>query len=686
MRMTKTIVTCVCLAVVGAGTGCDKGQGTGLLAISLTGSDNLAPESASRLEFTFSNAPSRAYTRQRFPAPGNKPLAVELPGLPAGRQVLDLRALDTGNCLVAKATKTVDIVAGKRIDATVVVERVDGACSDAGSPTVDGAASAGTPEVGSADDVAVVPDALPDVHRDDTGLRADGADTRGSGGAGGSGVGSGGAGGQGGGAATGGTVGTATGGTVGAGGAATGGQSTGDASSGGAAGSAGQDGPSDAAGPDTPPASVTLQVSMQGTGTGSITGPGVDCGKTCTGSYPEGTKVTLVANPDSMSVFLGWIGGNCGDIVRCEVTMTKTMTVVAQFGGPETLTIARTGAGTGSVVADSGDIACGDKCSGQYKLGTDVNLTAAPGDTGSAFAGWTGACTGIGNCRVTMSQARQVTAVFTWKFTQVGAGYQHTCAVRAGGQVVCWGAGSKPGDSAGQAIPPAGSFSSVSAGGSHTCGIRTDGSVACWGSNQFQQATPIAGTFQSLSAGWDFTCGIQASGSVACWGSNGYNQATPPPGTFTAISAGTYHGCGIQSSGTLACWGASDAVVNLGQATPPAGQFTSVSAAVYHTCAVASGVATPVTCWGNNLDNQASPPTGSFQSVSVNNQISCGLRSNGSVACWGNIAGLPDLQSPPAGPFSQLSTGSLHACALRASGGLVCFGNNDVGQTDLPAK
>ncbi len=58
----------------------------------------------------------------------------------------------------------------------------------------------------------------------------------------------------------------------------------------------------------------------------------------------------------------------------------------------------------------------------------------------------------------------------------VSAGSHHTCAVRASGEVVCWGA-----NGAGQTETAPGSYRSVGAGGSHTCAVRESGEIACWG-------------------------------------------------------------------------------------------------------------------------------------------------------------------------------------------------------------
>jgi hypothetical protein len=77
-----------------------------------------------------------------------------------------------------------------------------------------------------------------------------------------------------------------------------------------------------------------------------------------------------------------------------------------------TLSVAKAGAGSGTVASDLTGISCGAACSHAYAVGTSVALTATPG-TGSTFSGWSGACSGTGTCTVSMSQARAVTAAFS---------------------------------------------------------------------------------------------------------------------------------------------------------------------------------------------------------------------------------------------------------------------------------
>lgn len=80
------------------------------------------------------------------------------------------------------------------------------------------------------------------------------------------------------------------------------------------------------------------------------------------------------------------------------------------------LTVTLAGAGSGTVISSPTGISCPATCSANYrKVGTMVTLTPTAA-AGSRFAGWSGACTGIGSCVVTMSAAESVTATFNLIF------------------------------------------------------------------------------------------------------------------------------------------------------------------------------------------------------------------------------------------------------------------------------
>ena len=63
------------------------------------------------------------------------------------------------------------------------------------------------------------------------------------------------------------------------------------------------------------------------------------------------------------------------------------------------LCVTRTGTGSGLIVSSPAGIECGSSCSATFAPATQVTLTATP-VAGSVFAGWRGACTGIGSCTV----------------------------------------------------------------------------------------------------------------------------------------------------------------------------------------------------------------------------------------------------------------------------------------------
>ena len=141
---------------------------------------------------------------------------------------------------------------------------------------------------------------------------------------------------------------------------------------------------------------------------------GINCGSTCTGSYNQGTSVTLTAAPSSGSIFLGWSGacsgtGNCVFIMDSNKTVTATFNLQAQYS----LSVVKAGTGGGAVTSTPAGISCGSDCSEAYNQGTVVTLTAAP-LSGSTFTGWSGGgCSGIGICSVSMNANTTVTTTFS---------------------------------------------------------------------------------------------------------------------------------------------------------------------------------------------------------------------------------------------------------------------------------
>jgi hypothetical protein len=164
-----------------------------------------------------------------------------------------------------------------------------------------------------------------------------------------------------------------------------------------------------------------VTVNRVGTGLGKVgSSPGgILCLSNCsstTAAFKEGTSVTLTATPTKNYVFTEWTG-DCSGSGTCSLgTLSANKTVGAKFTAvpQHLLTVTKSGGGQGTVKSNLAGINCGATCStmtSAYFQGSEVELTATPGK-GSAFGGWSGACSGTGTCKVTMSAAKSVTAEF----------------------------------------------------------------------------------------------------------------------------------------------------------------------------------------------------------------------------------------------------------------------------------
>jgi len=155
-----------------------------------------------------------------------------------------------------------------------------------------------------------------------------------------------------------------------------------------------------------------LTVSKSGNGTGTVqsTPAGINCGADCSQDYLVGQAVTLTATPSFDSNFNGWSGpADCAD---GSVTMNSNLSCTATFvlRPKYDLTVAKSGAGTGTVTSSPGGIDCGADCSELLFEGTSVVLYGTPA-IGSEISEWTGHA----DCRdglVTMHAPRACTALF----------------------------------------------------------------------------------------------------------------------------------------------------------------------------------------------------------------------------------------------------------------------------------
>ncbi|HRA33675.1 MAG TPA: hypothetical protein PK748_02040, partial [Acidimicrobiales bacterium] len=133
--------------------------------------------------------------------------------------------------------------------------------------------------------------------------------------------------------------------------------------------------------------------------------------------------------------------------------------------------------------------------------------------------------------------------------TQVSVAPFHVCAALEDGSARCWGRTDfgQLGDgtvgapfsfqSSPFAVSGLGDVISVSAGSWHTCALRSGGTVSCWGRN-WQGALGTGDLVDSpvpipvpallgvaqVTAGSDDTCVLLTDGTVRCWGYNAFGQ------------------------------------------------------------------------------------------------------------------------------------------------------------------
>lgn len=148
------------------------------------------------------------------------------------------------------------------------------------------------------------------------------------------------------------------------------------------------------------PSQVVLTLSTQGEGV--IQGLAADCRGSCTEKMAIGGHVLLRAAPDPGATFAGWIGA-CSAAITCDLTLDSDLAVTAVFVRAQAIKRLATVVleGQGRVISSPPRIDCGTVCAALFDDGQPVTLIAMA-DAGHAFAGWSGACSGMDPCTFTM--------------------------------------------------------------------------------------------------------------------------------------------------------------------------------------------------------------------------------------------------------------------------------------------
>ncbi len=320
------------------------------------------------------------------------------------------------------------------------------------------------------------------------------------------------------------------------------------------------------------------------------------------------------------------------------------------------------------------------------------------------------------------------------------------CGVRCPSGLVCGG---------GRCVPPT-YFVEVSSTSFFSCARRASGAVLCWGADEFNElASPPTDAFENIPyratpeevpgiddaleiATQDRTaCARRRSKRVQCWGdttASNINGTTssgvidmPISGPIAKLAIGSYGACVLRPDGSVWCWGANECG-QLGRGTATPGVFADPAPVVattrFHSLvgggdqsACASSVAGRVFCWGTDFSGELAgattattgavdcpflpiQPTPSDAALDHITAISgdvtrCGLRDSGDVICWGDNGFGPFSSFYDAGvtlenggdavrPYvipgiddvAQVSASQTSMCARLKSGAITCWGDS----------
>lgn len=181
-------------------------------------------------------------------------------------------------------------------------------------------------------------------------------------------------------------------------------------------------------------------------------------------------------------------------------------------------------------------------------------------------------------------------------FLTLDVGQGHVCAIRMSGELLCWGRNSM-GETGTRSEDPQlrsptrvgedADWITVSASQHHSCGVREGGTLYCWGLNEHFElaapdgmatyATPVPVqpdvTWAEVSVGWFHTCAVTRESQLYCWGraiegqlgQGGSEDPVPIPTAIATLASpslltlGSFHTCAMIEASVPSCWGANDA-------------------------------------------------------------------------------------------------------------------------------
>jgi len=163
------------------------------------------------------------------------------------------------------------------------------------------------------------------------------------------------------------------------------------------------------------PDSVLIEIQKTGNGAGRvISAPAaIDCGSTCDAKFPRGQILTLRAEPAAGSTFTGWTG-KCAGLEECRITLEDNYSSISAEFSTQAFTLTASITGAGAIISSPAGINCSTTetdCEVELSAGTEITLTTLE-DEGFEHESWTGDCSGIGSCTLTMDSNKNVGSIF----------------------------------------------------------------------------------------------------------------------------------------------------------------------------------------------------------------------------------------------------------------------------------
>lgn len=280
--------------------------------------------------------------------------------------------------------------------------------------------------------------------------------------------------------------------------------------------------------------------------------------------------------------------------------------------------------------------------------------------------------------------------------TQVSVGSDRLCVVTKERGVICMKLPFNDNEPIGEPVlvSELDEVTQISVGGAHACALRATGELYCWGDNTFGQIgdgtytttnDPVLAKLDgvlSVSAGDFQTCAITANGGF-CWGRAIDGQLGDGSTNHEVCSGLVNEMCSLVP------------VQIQGLSNPK-----QVAAGLNGACAVDENA--HVYCWGWHSEMSGSaaslsaaeiPGIGEVNQVFAGYTRGCGYTSGGLAHCWGDgstgALGDGTTNSPDMPVKVQLDNilritgGWYHGCALRFDGVMFCWGDNQFRQLGI---